>query len=209
MLHRKLYIAALSLLTLMVGIGVGIAPTARADFYKYKDSTGAVCITNDRNAVPPKYRASMKVVHDETLEKQDPGARKQPPQETPPSAAAGVEQAPAPAAAPPSRSDSLTGRFPWLKPLAFVAGIVALFMAVAKVSTLLPSPLLGRLIYLAFFLGVFVFGYKVYADSMLESYRTIKTKTLAMFVKANERQAPETGEKAPQGTPGSQAAKVE
>jgi hypothetical protein len=185
MSQRKTCIAALSLL--MVGIGVGGVPTARADFYKYKDSAGAVCITNDPNAVPPRYRASMKVVRDEALEKKDPGARKQAPQETPTAsrdnAVSGVEQTPVPAVEPASRTESLTGRFPWLKPLLVVAGIGVLFLIVVKVASLLPSSQLARLIYLAFFLGVFVFGYKLYAEYMVNNYQTIKAKILAMFIK--------------------------
>jgi hypothetical protein len=182
-------------------IVVGRVPTARADFYKYTDSSGAACITNDSNAVPPKYRATMKVVREEILEKKDPGARKQVPQQAPPASrdnsASGIEQSPAPAAEPASRTESLTGRFPWLKPLVIIAGIGVLFLIVSKVASLLSSPQLSRLIYLGFFLGVSIFGFKLYAESMANSYQTIKTKVLAMFIKANERQAPEAGEKLP------------
>jgi len=208
---EKTRIAAAGLLTLLVGIGVVITPSARADFYKYRDGSGAVCITNDPNTIPPKYRASMKVVRDEALEKKETDTRKLAPRKTPPvareNAAAGLEQAPA--AEPPSRFASLAARFPWFKPLVIVAAIGALFLLVVKITTLLPSPLLARLIYLAFFLGVSVFGYKMYAESMLNSYQTIRTKVLAMFTKANERQAPETGDKAPVSTPGGQSLKVE
>lgn len=205
---RKMCLAAASLFTLVAGIAVGGVPNACADFYKYTDNTGAVCLTNDRNAVPPQYRSTMKVVREETAEKKAPLLPKQPAKSSP-AAAAPVEQVPAPAASPPSRIDGLTGRFPWLRPLAIVAGFVALFLVVARVSTLLPSPLLARAVYLAFFLGVFVFGYKVYADSMLEGYLTVKTKLLVMFTKANEREAPATGETPPGRSRGGQAGTVE
>jgi hypothetical protein len=45
---------------------------AKAEFFKYRDSSGAVVITDKLENVPKKYRNQMKVVWDEDLEAKDP-----------------------------------------------------------------------------------------------------------------------------------------
>jgi len=47
-----------------------------AEFYKYKDSSGTLVITNKFEDVPKKYRKSVKVVWDEELVAKDPHARR-------------------------------------------------------------------------------------------------------------------------------------
>lgn len=49
---------------------------ARPEFFKYKDSSGAVVITNRLEDVPKKYRNQIKVVWDEELEAKDSLARR-------------------------------------------------------------------------------------------------------------------------------------
>ena len=49
---------------------------AQADFFKYKDSSGSVVITNRLEDVPKKYRNRVKVVWDSELEAKDPLARR-------------------------------------------------------------------------------------------------------------------------------------
>lgn len=54
-----------------------VLPTeAVADFFKYKDNTGALIITNRFEDVPLKYRKRVKVVWDSDLEAKDPVARR-------------------------------------------------------------------------------------------------------------------------------------
>jgi hypothetical protein len=53
-----------------------IPATSQAEFYKYKDSSGALVITNKLEDVPKKYRRSVKVVWDEELAAKDPLARR-------------------------------------------------------------------------------------------------------------------------------------
>jgi len=50
--------------------------TARAEFYKYKDSGGNLVITNRLEDVPKKYRKNVKVVWDDELAAKDPLARR-------------------------------------------------------------------------------------------------------------------------------------
>ncbi len=49
---------------------------SRADFFKYKDNSGALIITNRFEDVPKKYRNRVKVVWDSELEAKDPVARR-------------------------------------------------------------------------------------------------------------------------------------
>jgi hypothetical protein len=185
----------------LVCLGASGGGVARANYYKYTDKSGAVCITNNRDAVPPKYRASMKVIREESLAGKDQGVH----QEGMPGGAGPPEAAPqsleqknvAPTEEPTSTYGRLAARFPWFKPLLFIALALIAFILVTKLSSVLPSPLLARVIYLAFFLGLFVFAYKSYADHVTESYFTIKNTVLAMFEKANRREMPEPGELPP------------
>jgi len=66
---RAFAVAALSVLLL--------SAVARAEFYKYKDDTGAVVMTNRMEDVPKKYRKRVKVIWDEELSAKDPLARRQ------------------------------------------------------------------------------------------------------------------------------------
>lgn len=49
---------------------------SRADFFKYRDNSGALIITNRFEDVPKKYRNRVKVVWDADLEAKDPVARR-------------------------------------------------------------------------------------------------------------------------------------
>lgn len=158
---------------------------ASADYYKYKDASGTVCITNKLQSVPPRYRATMQVIRDDTAGK-EPAAHNQPEPSQP--AVEPTSQKPAQESPAEGRFGQLSARYPWFKPLAIIGGILAGFVVVTKLAGLLPSPHLARLIYLAFFLGVFVFAYKSYADHVAEGYFSIKQKVVAMFTKANERE---------------------
>jgi hypothetical protein len=169
--------------------------SAYADYYKYTDKTGAVCITNTPDSVPPKYRATMKVIREETLEKKDRGSRIETPRRVAPAPAspgAAEERKQAAPAAPASTFGRLSARFSWFKPVIVVCAILCTFLVVRKLSATLPSALFARLIYLAFFLGVFVFVFKSYADHLSNSYFTVKTKFIALFEKANRREVPDT-----------------
>lgn len=174
-------------------VGLALTGEARADYYKYTDGKGTICITNDPKAVPPKYRATMKVVKEEVPTAQDKGAVKEAPPEQAPVAEEHAAQQTGPTAAETSTGRT-AARFPWLKPIIVVLGIMAAFVAVGKLASHIPSPLVSRIVLIAFFLGIFVFAYKAYATYIVDSYFTIKQKCLAMFMKANVRQAPETGE---------------
>lgn len=76
-----------------------------------------------------------------------------------------------------------------------------------KLSSLLSSALLAKVIYLAFFLGVFAFAYKSYAEHVTSSYFSIKKKVLAMFEKANRREMPESDAISPAAPAGNQIAR--
>ncbi len=173
---------------------------ARADYYAYTDASGAPVITNRLETVPRKYRAGMRVVKEDkpTAARKDGG---QPvtnrPVAVPATPQPVVRQEPAAAPEPPAppaqtgRMGDHAKRYPWLKPVGAVAGLLVGFLAVIRIAAHLSSPQLARVLYLAFFLGVFVFAYKSYAESVVGRYFTIKTKIVSMFRKANVRQAEE------------------
>ena len=177
---------------------VALSLPAGADYYSYTDANGTPVITNRLEAVPVKYRAGMRVVKEDRPAATRPGA-------VPPAPGPGVRHEPAPVPEPPAparpaRTEGLAQRFPWLKPLGIAAGLMAGFVAVAGIAAHLSSPQLARVLYLAFFLGVFVFAYKSYAESLVERYFTVKARIVSMFRKANARQAEELKEQ-PQTPP--------
>lgn len=58
-------------------VSVVLSPVeCSADFFKYKDDSGALIITNRFEDVPQKYRKRVKVVWDKDLEAKDPVARR-------------------------------------------------------------------------------------------------------------------------------------
>ena len=192
----------LATVTLLCTVGA-FAPErpARADYYKYTDDKGAVCITNTLDSVPPRYRKRMQVIRDETLSAKDTLKPKAPAPEQP-QAAEEPATRPTQAVQPETRFGRLSARYPWVKPLVFLGAFMACFLLVVKLAAIIPSPLIARLIYLAFFLGIFLFAYKSYADYLVSGYFSAKQKILPMFGKANERQAPELGEGTGRGEEG-------
>jgi hypothetical protein len=64
--------------TVMLATVLQLVPAteSRADFFKYKNDSGALIITNRFEDVPKKYRNRVKVVWDADLEAKDPVARR-------------------------------------------------------------------------------------------------------------------------------------
>lgn len=56
---------------LLVGMLLLVSVDARATFYKYKDSSGAIVITDKLEKVPEKYRKRCKAIFDEDLDAKD------------------------------------------------------------------------------------------------------------------------------------------
>ena len=157
-------------------------------------------MTNRLESVPARYRSTMKVIREDSPVKKNPHSRR----EAPPAAEepttlvqAGAAE---PAPVPVGKFADLSARFAWFKPLVYLGAFLATFIALGKLTALLPSVLLSKVIYLAFFLGVFVFLYKAYVNHVVESTRNIKEKAVVMMKKANEReQAQPVGEAADPG----------
>ena len=180
-------------LMLLFAVTLGIVPVALADYYKYTDASGAVNISNKLESVPQKYRSHLKVIKDETLSKQDTGARKEqqpePAQEE--SSMSKETAAPAPALAPQGKIAELSARFIWFKPLLYVGAILAAFLVVLKLASVVPSPQLSKLIYLSFFIGVFTFLYKAYVEHVVADSLAVKQKAVTMMKKTNVRELPD------------------
>ncbi len=69
-------IAIILLLCVVLILPLLLPTESRADFYKYKDDSGALIITNRFEDVPKKYRKRVKVVWDADLAAKDPVARR-------------------------------------------------------------------------------------------------------------------------------------
>ena len=171
------------LATVCTASSLAVAMPALADYYRYTDDGGTVCMTNKLSNVPAKHRQRMKVVREATLSAKDTKPKE--PEAAPPQAVQVIQQEPVETPAPPA------GSFPWRKLVVFVAASVAGLYAVTRAAGSLTSPLLGRVIYLLFFFGIFLFAYKSYADSLVTNYFSIKDKVLDMFKKSNVRQTSE------------------
>jgi len=177
-----------------------LVPDAAADYYRYTDGGGVVSMTNKLESVPARYRSTMKVIREDPPAKKIPQARKEAPPEAEVPAAPVQAGAAEPASVPAGKFAELSARFIWFKPLFYLGAFLATFIAIVKVTALLPSALLSKLIYLAFFLGVFVFLYKAYVEHVVSSTRNIKEKAVTMMKKANAREQAE-----PVGEPGESA----
>lgn len=166
-----------------------------ADYYRYTDARGVVHITNKLNAVPAQYRATMKVTREEP--KKDAGAG-QASAPSHPSAENPAAQQEVPAQAQ-GRFAQLASRHVWVKPLLVAAALAALFLAVVKLASWLSSPLLSRVIYMTFFVGVMVFLYKTYVDYMVEGSMKIRDRAVSMIKKSSNREVPEPAGEVPAG----------
>ncbi len=207
-MKAEIRITSLIIVPLLALAGT-LAPNAsvHADYYKYKDSKGTICITNKLDSVPNKYRSTMKVIREEKTRRVDRESQPALPSAVAPatpeqSSSRGGVQSAAPSQVD-SSADGLAVRFPWVKAVLVVLGLAAALLTVAKLTSMISSPQLSRLISIVFFAGLFLFTYKVYADHLVDGYFTIKTKILKMFANANAREAPEGGIPArnPEGKP--------
>jgi len=72
----RFFVPAFSLGSVVCAVLVLFSSDVHAEFYKYKDSSGALVITNRLEDVPKKYRKSVKVVWDDELTAKDPHARR-------------------------------------------------------------------------------------------------------------------------------------
>lgn len=177
------------MLLAIVGLTWFLPAESTADYYKYTDNRGVVNMTNKLENVPAKYRSTMKVVREE--KKKAPAAGLQSTTGAEQQAAPALEQqaVPEPEPKPESSFSRLCGRFVWLKPLLYVLGGVALFAVVIKVASQL-GPMLSKVIYLSFFLGVFVFLYKAYAEYVVTSSAKIKENAVSIMKKSSNRELP-------------------
>ncbi|HJV66745.1 MAG TPA: DUF4124 domain-containing protein [Geomonas sp.] len=168
--------------------------SALADYYTYTDGNGVINMTNRIDAVPKKYRSSMKVVKEEP-KKLSPDRQLEQPEPARDEAASAA----APAPAPQSTFEALCDRFVWLRPLSYLAGILALFLVVLKITSVIPSPLVSRLIYVVFALGVFGFLYQAYLGNVMQQTRKAMDDAKSIVEKSKTRQEsmrPEEGDTA-------------
>jgi hypothetical protein len=147
---------------------------SRADFYKYKDASGTICITNELDKVPPQFRSRVKIV-------KEGGSAPAPlppasafTQEAQGSAKPEAQPAPVPAA---QNEGWLARQMPLLKAIGVVAGLLFGALFVGKlVGSLLPNAA-GTLIRLALLLGVGVFIFKSYSEQIANAFTKVKSES--------------------------------
>ncbi|WP_129126691.1 DUF4124 domain-containing protein [Geomonas oryzae] len=183
------------LLFVVICLSCALPSRLLADYYRYTDSRGIVHMTNRLDSVPQKFRASMRVI------------REEPKKEAAGQAAPALDSASESVSAPQEASEQKQGLFAqlasrhvWVKPLAVVAAITLLFLAVLKLASWLSSPMLSRVIYISFFAGVMVFLYKSYVTYLVDGSMKLKDRAVIMMKKASNREVPEGGGAAPYGT---------
>lgn len=174
-------------LLLLVALCIACAFPSRllADYYRYTDGRGIIHMTNRLEAVPSKYRASMKVIREEP-KKEAAGQ----------AAGAAGESASAPQEVPEQEQGlfaRLTSRHVWVKPLSVVAAITLLSLGIVKLVSCLSSPMLARVIYVSFFAGVMVFLYKSYVGYLVEGSMKLKDRAVIMMKKSSNREVPDGG----------------
>jgi hypothetical protein len=163
--------------------------TTSADIYKYTDSHGVISMTNRLDAVPARYRAKMTVIKDASASKDDPAPKAAQPQApTVDDSALDQPKTAQSESAPVRKFQELSGAYPWFRPLCYVAAVLAAFLMVNKISSLLPSPLLGRVIHLAFIVGLVVFLFKSYSDHVAETSHKLKEEAASIVKKSQARQ---------------------
>lgn len=179
------------LLVVIVMLCVALPEMASAA-YRYKNAQGNVSFTDDWRIIPPEFRASAEPpIPAEGLAPAAPSTVSVPsasiislPAEP------SVAPASAAARAPRNLPAMVTGLWDnfWVRLGAFLVAVIAAVFLVLKLVEYIPSPLVGRLVLLACFLGVFVVGYKLYVDNMLANYTTIKQQFIGLMEKANKRE---------------------
>lgn len=183
------------LLILLICLSCALPSRLLADYYRYTDSRGIVHMTNRLESVPQKFRASMRVIREEP--------KKEAAGQAAPALDSAGESASAPQEAPEQKQGlfaRLSSRHVWIKPLAVVAAITLLFLAVVKLASWLSSPMLARVIYISFFAGVMVFLYKSYVTYLVDGSMKLKDRAVIMMKKASNREVPEGGGTVPDGT---------
>jgi hypothetical protein len=168
--------------------------------YQYTDSRGTICMTNRLENVPPTKRKGVKVIREESRPQSPIGETTRnghqgtdadnPMPATADKAAAMAATTPAVASSSP----------PWQKFVAAGIGVALLLVGICRLTRTLSSPQLAKVIYVAFFLGIFVFSYKLYADHLVNGYFAIKGKFLSLFAKAQQREGLATP-RTPPGVP--------
>ena len=161
--------------------------SAYADYYKYQDRAGAVGIADNLESIPPEYRASAEVVRDGTGAGGTADAAAHSGQDASPaknSKEALVNPPPA-----QGRFAVLAARYPWVRALAVVCGVLIGLFVLVKLVGLFASHQLGRLISILFSLAILIFLYMKFADQMTNRYQSIKIQVQSTLKKPDQSPA--------------------
>ena len=192
----------LFLLVPVVVLLLGLLPPAAECnvIYRYKDSSGNICFTDNLKSIPAKFRKdavpfspptggvpSSAPIPADSPATASPSAPVIPPALVTPSAVAG-------AAAMAHDYWQKT----WVRCGAFMAAAFVVLLFLLYFLAYIPSRNLGRLILLIFCLGTATFGYKLFVEGMLQRYAAAKEETTRVVDEVNKHQAARQGDLPPE-----------
>ena len=171
---------------------------AHADFYRYRDVSGGMNVTNDISSIPERYRADVQVVRDVDLERTaDERARRiksekskeQRRLERPHTISAGPSAEPPSPQPPiplsqetkqssdPQKNDWLDRQLPLLKVIGVFVLLFLAWLAAAKVVSLFVPHTFAVVIKIALFVAIAIYAFKGYSERIVDAFALIKNET--------------------------------
>ena len=180
----------------LLGSGLLGVRTASADYYRYTDSSGTVCLTNNLKSIPERYRKKAVLVSKDAPKVEQPKpAVSQPSADQAAGAAVSQPQAPTGfrerAAAMFTKERMMTA----LKIVVAIVLVVSAYTGIGMLATYLGCRQIGTLVRIVFTLGVLVYGFVMYADRMAAAFSKVKGEVTSAQQKSEMRSS-QTGEQA-------------
>lgn len=156
-----------------------ITSAAYADIYKYTDDSNAVCITNNLDSVPKKFRSSVKVIREDVL----PVQQKLLPEvqqrttDPPPAKTQLLSQSEPQKENHPVAAET---REKYLNTGLVLAGIVGGYFLLSRLSGSLGFPKIGVIAFLFLVLIGGVYLYNLYLKEMSAAFSDLRKDALGM-----------------------------
>lgn len=186
-------------IAVLLGSGLLGVRTAFADYFRYTDSSGTVCLTNDLKSIPERYRKKAVLVsRDAPKAEQAKPAVSQPPADQATEEAVSQPRAPEGfrerAAALFTKERMMTA----LKIVGAIMLVVAAYTGIGMLAAYLGCRQIGTVVRIVFTLGVLVYGFVMYADRMSAAFSRVKGEVTSIQQKS-EKRSNQTGEQAREG----------
>lgn len=156
-----------------------ITSAVYADIFKYTDDSNAVCITNNLDSVPKKFRSSVKITKEDVL----PSQQKLLPevqQRTTDPPPASTQLQPQSEPQKESRDMSAEARKKYMKTGLVLTGIVAGYFILTWLTGSLGFPRIGMSAFLLIVLAGGVYLYNLYIKEMSATFSNLRKDALGM-----------------------------